>query len=82
MCLHSAFVAAIPTTPNYRILAAVLIVLQDFYTEKVSQWQLLDTKLHQAKSHAEMYEHYRHLEIYIKQQLALIKPAKITFKSN
>lgn len=67
LCLKAAFGAAIPGEPAYKIIGAALLMLEQISSEIMDQWQQLDTKLHQAQMHAEMYDHFWHMEKHIKQ---------------
>lgn len=71
MLLKSAFAAATPATPTFRIFAAAMLLLEEYFGERWDEMQLFQIKMLQARSHAEMYEHYRLTRIYVKDQIAL-----------
>lgn len=71
MILKSAFAAATPATPTFRIFAAAMLMLEQYFSDRWQEMQLMQVKLAQAQSHAEMYEHYRLTRKYVKDQIAL-----------
>lgn len=71
LCLKTAFAAAFPTTPTYRIFAAAIVLLQECCGDMWVQMQEIDTKLNRAKYHAEQYEHFRQTEKYLSDLIKL-----------
>jgi hypothetical protein len=71
MLLKSSIAAASPATPTFRIIAAAMLLLEEYFSERWDEMQLFQVKLLQAQSHAEMYEHYRLTRAYVKDQIAL-----------
>lgn len=68
-CFTTFFATLAPSTPKDKALAALLAMCMQYGDFVSREWQFIDTKLHQAKYHFEMEEHYRITGKFIATQL-------------
>jgi hypothetical protein len=67
-CLTSAVATMAPGDPTLRVIGAAIAICGQYGLMVMAEWQRLDTKLHQAKHHFEMEEHYRMMGKYVQAQ--------------
>lgn len=68
-CFTNILATLAPGTPTYRMIAAALAICGQYGSMVMAEWQMIDSRLHQAKHHFEMEEHYRFTGKYIQDQL-------------
>lgn len=68
-CFTNIMAVLAPGTPALKLIGAALAICAQYGSMVMAEWQRVDTKLHQAKYHFEMEEHYRLVGKHVQDQL-------------